>query len=79
VELLEVREGGAAGEDGDEVAVGELSWRKHPCGGAARGFGLVRVLRVQGVPCWSCGLVGFWPAGCACKRRTGQKKGLCPF
>lgn len=29
VELLEVREGGAAGEDGDEVAVGERRRREH--------------------------------------------------
>jgi hypothetical protein len=29
VELLEVREGGAACEDGDEVTVGEVRWRKH--------------------------------------------------
>lgn len=36
VELLEVREGGAAGEDGDEVTVGERRRREHPRGGAAR-------------------------------------------
>jgi hypothetical protein len=63
VELLEVREGGAAGEDGDEVAVGELRWRKHPCacGGAARGlvafeFCAFRAFRVRRVDWWAFGL-----------------------
>ena len=43
VELLEVREGSAAGEDGDEVSMGELRLRKHRRGGAGapRGVGLV--------------------------------------
>jgi hypothetical protein len=37
VELLEVREGGAACEDGDEVTVGEVRWRKHSRAVAPRG------------------------------------------